>query len=223
MEFAYTLANYGVAVTVMENRHRVLPNEDVDISHEITDAYRKLGLTMLTGVSVASVTETPDAVTVAYHTFGSAASHALTVDILIRTAGFAPNTHGYGLDALGISTDARTGGVIVNQVMQTNVPGIYAVGDVTAKLSRAHVAETQGTIAAETIAGAPTFDVRDYKMIPRVTHCQPRVASFGLTEAQAGADAVARGSGFAVAQICLSRLGRHTWGLRNRQLREDYC
>ena len=85
--------------------------------------------------------------------------------------------------------------------METTVPGVYAVGDVTAKLMLAHVAEAQDVIAAETIAGAPTLGVADYTMMPRVTFCQPQVASFGLTEAQARADAAARGSDIAVTKF----------------------
>jgi dihydrolipoamide dehydrogenase len=83
-------------------------------------------------------------------------------------------------------TDA--GAIAISDVMRTNVSHIYAVGDVTAKLQLAHVAEAQALVAAETIAGAPTLPIQDYRMIPRATFCQPQVASFGLTEAQAEAE-----------------------------------
>jgi len=92
--------------------------------------------------------------------------------------------------------------------METTVPGVYAVGDVTAKLMLAHVAEAQGVIAAEAIAGAPTLGVPDYRMMPRATFCQPQVASFGLTEAQARGDAAERGSDIAVAKFPFRANGR---------------
>lgn len=127
--------------------------------------------------------------------------------------GVAPNTKGYGLESLGVATDPGTGGIAINHVMETTVPGVYAIGDVTAKLMLAHVAEAQDIIAAESIVGAPTMGLADYTMMPRVTFCQPQVASFGLTEAQARADAAARGSDIAVAKFPFRANGKaHGYG-----------
>jgi len=199
IEFAYLLANYGVAVTVMESMNRVLPNEDVEVSHEIARAYRKLGVTILTGVHIEKMHESPDAVTLTYRTPGAANVETLTVAAVLQAIGFAPVTEGYGLASLGVAIDPHTGGIVIDDVMQTTTPGVYAIGDVTAKMMLAHVAEAQGIIAAESIAGAPTLGISDYTMMPRVTFCQPQVASFGLTEEQARAHAAARGSDIAVA------------------------
>ena len=96
---------------------------------------------------------------------------------------------------------------------KTTTPGVYAIGDVTAKLMLAHVAEAQGIIAAETVAGVPTIGISRYVMMPRVTFCQPQVASFGLTEAEARADAAARGSDIAVAKFPFRANGKaHGYG-----------
>ncbi|MFD6372723.1 FAD-dependent oxidoreductase, partial [Streptomyces roseolus] len=96
---------------------------------------------------------------------------------------FAPNVTGYGLEAAGVALTER-GAIDVDGRSRTSVPHIYAIGDVTAKLMLAHTAEAMGVIAAETIAGAETMEL-DYAMIPRATYCQPQIASFGYTEAQA--------------------------------------
>jgi dihydrolipoamide dehydrogenase len=103
---------------------------------------------------------------------------------VLQAIGFAPNIEGFGLDAAGVNiTDRRAIGI--DDYMRTNVPHIYAIGDVTGLLQLAHVAEAQGVVAAETIGGAETLPLGDYRMLPRATFCQPNVASFGLTEEQA--------------------------------------
>jgi len=96
--------------------------------------------------------------------------------------GVQPNSENLGLEAVGVKLDRRQ--IIVDEYMRTNVPGIYAIGDVTGKLALAHVASAQGIVAVETIAGAETR-VLDYDAMPRCTYCQPQVASFGLSEVQA--------------------------------------
>ena len=103
---------------------------------------------------------------------------------VLMSVGFAPNVTGYGLETTGVKLTER-GAIDIDDHMRTNVKGIYAIGDVTAKLQLAHVAEAQGVVAAETMAGAETQTLGDYRMMPRATFCQPQVASFGLTEAQA--------------------------------------
>ena len=96
--------------------------------------------------------------------------------------GFAPNSENIGLEAAGVKTER--GAIVVDTHMRTNVPNIYAIGDVTAKLMLAHVGSAQGIVAAETIAGVETVEL-DYPFMPRCTYCQPQVASMGLTEKQA--------------------------------------
>ncbi|WP_396910969.1 dihydrolipoyl dehydrogenase [Mycolicibacterium sp.] len=213
IEFAYVLANYGVSVTVVESLQRVLPNEDVDVSREIAKAYRRLGVTILVGTQIEGMSETRDAVHLTYRRPGAADAETLSVGVVLQAIGFAPNTASYGLERLGVAIDPRTGGIVIDDVMQTTVPGVYAVGDVTAKLMLAHVAEAQGIIAAESVAGAPTLGVTDYAMMPRVTFCQPQVASFGLTEEQAREDAAARGSDISVAKFPFRANGKaHGYG-----------
>ncbi|MFI9510794.1 dihydrolipoyl dehydrogenase [Nocardia sp. NPDC052566] len=184
MEFGYVLKNYGVDVRIVEFLDRALPNEDVDVSKEITKQYKKLGITITTGAAVQSIDDDGAKVTVAIKDNKSGAIETVTVDKVLQAVGFAPRVEGYGLENTGVQLTDR-GAIAIDDNMRTNVPHIYAIGDVTAKLQLAHVAEAQGVVAAETIAGAPTVTLGDYRMMPRATFCQPQVASFGLTEQQA--------------------------------------
>ena len=184
MEFAYVLSNYGVDVTVIEYQDRVLPNEDKDVSKEIAKAYKKLGVKLLTGHATTEVRDNGDSVEVDVKKNGSDDVQTLTADRVMISVGFAPRTEGYGLENTGVELTDR-GAINVDERMRTNVDGIYAIGDVTAKLQLAHVAEAQGIIAAETIADAETLEIEDYMMTPRATFCNPQVASMGYTEEQA--------------------------------------
>ncbi|MBN0975148.1 dihydrolipoyl dehydrogenase [Gordonia sp. JH63] len=183
MEFGYVMANYGVDVTIVEFLDRVLPNEDADSSKALAKEYKKLGIKLLTSTRVQKVTDNGDSVTVAY-TDAKDKEGELTVDKVLMSVGFAPRVEGFGLDKTGVELTDR-GAIAIDDYMRTNVDGIYAIGDVTAKLQLAHVAEAQGVVAAETIAGVETMTLGDYRFMPRATFCQPQVASFGLTEAQA--------------------------------------
>ena len=182
MEFAYVLTNYGVDVTIVEFLPRALPNEDAEVSKEIEKQYKKLGVKILTGTKVESINDDGSQVTVTVSKDGK--SEELKTDKVLQAIGFAPNVEGFGLDRAGVTlTDRKAIGV--DDYLRTNVPHIYAIGDVTGLLQLAHVAEAQGVVAAETIAGAETLALGDYRMMPRATFCQPQVASFGLTEEQA--------------------------------------
>jgi dihydrolipoamide dehydrogenase len=182
MEFAYVLKNYGVDVTVVEFLPRALPNEDVEVSKEIEKQYRKLGVKILTGTKVESISDDGSTVTVAVSKGGT--TEELKADKVLQAIGFAPNVVGYGLEAAGVTLTDR-GAIAIDDYMRTSAGHIYAIGDVTGKLQLAHVAEAQGVVAAETIGGAETMPLGDYRMMPRATFCQPQVASFGLTEEQA--------------------------------------
>ena len=184
MEFAYVLSNYGVDVTVIEYQDRVLPNEDKDVSKEIAKAYKKLGVKLLTGHATTEVRDNGDSVEVDVQKNGTDKTETLTADRVMISVGFAPRTEGYGLENTGVELTER-GAIAIDERMRTNVDNIYAIGDVTAKLQLAHVAEAQGIIAAETIAGAETLEIEDYMMTPRATFCNPQVASMGYTEEQA--------------------------------------
>jgi dihydrolipoamide dehydrogenase len=183
MEFGYVMKNYGVDVTIVEYLDRALPNEDADVSKEITKQYRKLGIPILTSAKVETVTDKGDSVVVSY-TAKNGKSETLEADRVLMSVGFAPRVEGYGLENTGVKLTDR-GAIEIDDHMRTNIPNIYAIGDVTAKLQLAHVAEAQGVVAAETIGGAETMTLGDYRMMPRATFCQPQVASFGLTEQQA--------------------------------------
>lgn len=183
MEFAYILVNFGVKVTIIEFLDRLLPNEDADVSAELQRQYKKYGIDILTSTRVDSINNHGDSVTVAY-TDKEGLQGSIVSRQALMSVGFAPNTTGYGLEKLDI---ARTdgGAIAIDEYMRTNVPHIFAIGDVTAKLQLAHVAEAQGIVAAETIAGIDATPLDDYRDIPRATFCSPQVASFGLTEQQA--------------------------------------
>ncbi len=184
MEFAYILHSYGVQVEILEFADRVLSNEDVDVSRELQRHYRRRGITIRTSTRVDKVIDHGERVAVS-HTSGdgtSATTHAARAFICI---GFCPNVEGIGLDAAGVRVTGA-GAVDIDEYMRTSAPHIYAIGDVTAKVQLAHVASAQGEIAAESIAGVETMSL-DYRMMPRVTFCQPQIASFGYTEEQARA------------------------------------
>lgn len=181
IEFAYVMKNYGVDVTVVEFLDRILPLEDPEVSKELAKHYDKMGVKIMTSTRVESIEDKGDKVVVTVSQDGN--QQKLEADKVLQAIGFAPRTEGYGLENTGVELTER-GAIAINEKMQTNVPHIYAIGDVTAKLMLAHVAETMGVIAAENIAGAPTVTL-DFDMMPRATYCNPQVASFGYTEEQA--------------------------------------
>ncbi len=182
-EFAYVLANYGVKVTIVEYLDRMVPLEDPEISRELAKAYKKLGVEVLTSTKVEAIEETDSRVKVTVSPAKGGEQKVLEADRVLQSIGFAPRTEGYGLEKLGVELTER-GAIKIDDFMRTNVAGVYAIGDVTMKLALAHVAEAQGVVAAETIAGAETMAL-NYDMMPRATYCQPQIGSFGYTEEQA--------------------------------------
>ncbi|GAA2655434.1 MULTISPECIES: dihydrolipoyl dehydrogenase [Nonomuraea] len=181
VEFAYVLHNYGVKVTIVEFLDRVVPLEDEEVSAELAKRYRKLGIDVLTSTKVDNIEDTGASVKVTVSKDGQ--QQVLEADKVLQAIGFQPRVEGYGLENTGVKLTDR-GAIAVDGRGRTNVPHIYAIGDVTAKLMLAHAAESMGIIAAETIGGAETMEL-DFPMIPRATYCQPQIASFGFTEAQA--------------------------------------
>ena len=183
VEFGYVMANYGVAVTIVEYLDRLVPLEDPEVSAELARAYRKLGITTMTSTKVETIDDSGDKVKVTVSSAAGGESKVLEADKVLQAIGFAPRTDGYGLDKTGVELTDR-GAIAIDGLMRTNIPHIYAIGDCTAKLMLAHAAEAQGIVAAEAIAGAETIEL-DYDMIPRATFCQPQIGSFGYTEQQA--------------------------------------
>ncbi|KOX15946.1 dihydrolipoyl dehydrogenase [Saccharothrix sp. NRRL B-16348] len=181
VEFAYVLHNYGVKVTIVEFLDRVVPLEDAEVSAELAKRYKRLGIDVRTSTRVESIDDSGPRVRVTVSKDG--AQEVLEADKVLQAIGFQPRVEGYGLEKTGVRLTER-GAIEVDGRGRTNVENIFAIGDVTAKLMLAHAAESMGIIAAETIAGAETMEL-DFVMIPRATYCQPQIASFGWTEAQA--------------------------------------
>ena len=182
-EFAYVLNSYGVDVTIVEFMDRQVPAEDKDISVELQKQYKKLGIKVLTSTAVKGVEDTGSGVRVTIAPAKGGDESVLEADKFLQAMGFAPRTQGFGLENTGVALTDR-GAIAVDDYLHTNVEGIYAIGDCTGKMILAHVAEAQGVVAAETIAGAETFPV-NYDFIPRATYCQPQVGSMGFSEQQA--------------------------------------
>ncbi|TLN26536.1 dihydrolipoyl dehydrogenase [bacterium] len=181
MEFATVWSGYGSQVTIVEMLPRVLPLEDEEVSNELARAFKKRGVQILTGHKVNSVQATDKGVKVVVSADGQETT--IEADQALMAIGFKPNSLNLGLEAVGVELNERKF-IKINEKMQTSVPNIYAIGDVTGQLLLAHVASAMGVVAAEVIAGAETVTL-DYRMMPRATYCQPQVASFGYTEAQA--------------------------------------
>jgi dihydrolipoamide dehydrogenase len=205
VEFAYVLRNYGVEVTLVEFLDRLLPLEDADVSKELAKRYRRYGIEVLTSTRVEGIDDSGDQVTVTV-TGKDGQRRDLHTDKVLQAIGFSPRVEGYGLENTGVLLTER-GAIAVDDRMRTNVPHVYAVGDVTAKLMLAHVGEAQGVVAAETIAGAETMEL-EYVMMPRATFCNPQVASFGYTEAEARELAEEKGWKVRVAQFPFTANGK---------------
>jgi len=184
VEFAYVMSSYGVKVTLVEFADRIVPLEDPDVSKELTKRYRKLGIDIRTATAVTAVEEHADEVAVTL-TKGETAE-VVRAEKLLQATGFTPRVTGYGLENTGVALTDR-GAIAVDDQMRTSVPHIYAIGDVTAKLMLAHVAESMALVAAEALAGEPT-QALDYTTMPRATYTNPQIASFGYTDAEASDD-----------------------------------
>lgn len=183
VEFAYVMKNFGVDVTIVEFLDRMVPTEDADISKELFKHYKKLGVKVMLSTKVESVEDTGDGVRVTVSPAQGGDSQVLEADKFLSAIGFAPRTEGYGLETTGVQLTDR-GAIAIDEYCRTNVENVYAIGDCTAKLMLAHVAEAQGIVAAEHMTGTETMPV-DYTFVPRATYCHPQIGSFGLTEQQA--------------------------------------
>ena len=182
VEFAYVMHNYGVEVTLVEYLPHLLPNEDEEISAELEKHYKRMGVRFLTSTAMKKVEETGSGARVTVEKDGQ--TEVLEAEWALMATGFKPRLEGYGLENLkGLAISPR-GAIEIDERMATNIPGVWAIGDVTGKLMLAHVGSAMGIIAVENIAGVETTTL-DYRMLPRCTYCQPQVASFGYTEAQA--------------------------------------
>ncbi len=181
VEFATVWSSYGTKVTLVEMMPRIVPLEDEEVSAELAKAFKKRDIDILTSTKVLSVQATDKGVEVKVS--DGTAEKTLVADQALVAIGFRPNTAEIGLETAGVELTERKF-IKIDERMATNVPGIWAIGDVTGQLLLAHVASAQAVVCAEHIAGHETVTL-DYAMMPRATYCHPQVASFGYTEAQA--------------------------------------
>ncbi|SFG98456.1 dihydrolipoyl dehydrogenase [Methylobacterium gossipiicola] len=181
IEFASFYRTMGAEVTVIELLPQILPVEDAEIAGLARKRFEKQGIKILTGAKVTKVEKSTGSVTATVET-GDGKTQQLTAEKLISAVGVVGNTEGLGLDALGVTLER--GIVVTDGLGRTNVPGLYAIGDVAGPPMLAHKAEHEGVLCVETIKGLPTHAM-DKAKIPGCTYCQPQIASVGLTEAKA--------------------------------------
>ena len=180
-EFASIFASFGSQVTLVEMLPRLLPLEDEEISKQLQRSFRKRKIRALTGTQLTGVEGMDQGLRIGIQRQGSEPEQ-LSAQMLLVAVGRAPVTDDLGLSELGIALDR--GYIEVNELMQTSVPHIYAIGDVVNTPWLAHVASAEGILAVEHMAGAAARPL-NYDLVPAVTYCDPEVASVGLTEAQA--------------------------------------
>ncbi len=185
VEFAYFYHTLGTKVTVVEFLEQgLLPREDPDVSKELGKIYQKAGIEIMANTSVESVDTSGAGCKVSVKSRKDGATKIIECDLVLSAAGVTPNTENIGLEALGIATDR--GFIKVDEYYRTNVPGIYAIGDVLPTQALAHVASAEGILCVEKIAGHSPEPI-DYNNIPSCTYCTPEVASVGYTEQAAKA------------------------------------
>jgi len=178
VEFATIWNSYGVDVTIVEMLPIIVPLEEEEVSSELAKAFKKQGINVLTNHKVSSLAVKGNKVVAEVETNGE--SKTLQAEQALIAIGVKPNSGALGLEGIGVSLSER-GMVEIDDRMATNIPGIWAIGDVTGKLMLAHVGSAQGIVCAENIAGQDTITL-DYEMLPKVTFSQPQVASFGMSE-----------------------------------------
>ena len=182
LEFADVYAALGSDVTVVELMDQIVPTADPDVTKELRRSFEKRGVTIMTGTKAVSQRSTDDGVEVTLETKDGGTEN-ITVDKVLVAVGRRPNGAGLGLEDIGVTVDER-GFVPVNDHLQTNVPHVYAIGDVARAPLLAHKAMKEGLVAAEHAAGQPSaYDT----LVPNVIYTSPELASVGMTEAEAKA------------------------------------
>ncbi len=184
MEFADVYESFGTKVTIVEGMDTILPLEDAEVSKFMQRTYKKRGMDIHTGAFFQSADVKKDGVTV---TFKDKKEELQTMDVdyVLSAVGRVPNSEDLGLEHVGVKVDDR-GFIVVDDQLRTNVPGVYAIGDVAGHQLLAHKASHEGIVCVEHIAGQGHGTV-DYDNVPNCTYCHPEVASVGLTEEQAKA------------------------------------
>ena len=182
VEFADVYDSFGTKVTIVEAMDHILPLEDAEVSKFMERTYKKRGMDIHTGAFFQSADIKADGVTVTFKD-KKGELQTMDVDYVLSAVGRVPNSENLGLDKAGVNVDER-GFIVVDEQLRTNVPGVYAIGDVAGNQLLAHKASHEGIVCVEHIAGEGHGTV-DYKNVPNCTYCHPEVASVGLTEAQA--------------------------------------
>jgi len=177
VEFAYFYNTLGTEVTVVEFMPNIVPVEDVEVSKQLERSFKKQGMKIMTSSSVESVDTSGKGCVVTVKT--KKGEEKIECDIVLSAVGIETNLEGIGLEDVGIATDK--GKVLVNDFYQTNIPGYFAIGDITPGPALAHVASAEGIICVEKLAGQHV-EALDYGNIPGCTYCTPEVASVGMTE-----------------------------------------
>ena len=180
VEFAHIYRSYGAKVTLVEMMDRIIPNEDSEISESLKKSFTEREIDIRVGVAVKSIQASNGTALVTL--IAKEEEHLITSNKVLVAVGVQPNTDKIGLEKVGITTN--NGFISISENMETNVSGVYAIGDVTGKMLLAHVASAQAVTAVEYIAGLNPAPL-DYQLMPRAIYCEPQVASFGMTEAQA--------------------------------------
>lgn len=180
IEFAFFYNAMGTEVTIVEYLDRIVPVEDEEISKQLERSFKKSGINIITNAEVTSVDSKGNGVKATIKT--AKGEETLTADIVLSAVGIKTNIENIGLEEVGIVVDRDK--ILVNDFYQTNLPGYYAIGDVTPGQALAHVASAEGIICVEKIAGLHVEPL-DYGNIPGCTYCSPEIASVGLTEAKA--------------------------------------
>ncbi len=180
IEFAYFYNSMGTEVTVVEYLPNIVPVEDEEVSKQLERSFKKMGVKIKTSAEVTKVDTSGKGVKATVKT--SKGEEVLEADIVLSAVGIKTNIENIGLEDVGIATDRDK--ILVNDFYQTNIPGYYAIGDVTPGQALAHVASAEGILCVEKIAGHHV-EALDYGNIPGCTYCSPEIASVGLTEKQA--------------------------------------
>jgi len=178
IEFASFYRTFGVEVTVVEILPQILPAEDAEIAAFARKQFEKQGIKILTGAKVTKLDKRRDSVTATIDD-GKGGTQTLSVERVISAVGVTGNIEHLGLEKLGVKTDR--GAIVIDALNRTNVPGIYAIGDVAGPPLLAHKAEHEGVICVEAIKGLKPHPM-DKRLIPGCTYCSPQIASVGLTE-----------------------------------------
>jgi dihydrolipoamide dehydrogenase len=176
-EFAYFYNAMGTKVTIVEFMANIVPVEDEDVSKQLEKSFKKMGINVMTGSSVESVDTAGNGCKVKVKT--AKGEEIIECDIVLSAAGVVSNLENIGLEEVGVITDK--GKVLVNDFYQTNIPGVYAIGDIVKGPALAHVASAEGICCVEKIAGMHVEPI-NYGNIPGCTYCSPEIASVGMTE-----------------------------------------